>query len=55
MKVCEYCKHEVQWRYKDGWGIMACSGWFIGKDEGHPQDAPTGNAKSFNVGGVMPL
>ncbi len=37
MKVCEDCKHEVQWRYKESWGIMACPGWFAGTCEGPPQ------------------
>jgi hypothetical protein len=36
MKTCDHCQQEVEWRYKDGWGIMACPGWFAGSCEGQP-------------------
>ena len=37
MKRCEHCRQELEWRYKDGWRVMACPGWFTGSCEGQPQ------------------
>jgi hypothetical protein len=28
MKPCPGCQEKAEWRYKDGWGILACAGWF---------------------------
>jgi hypothetical protein len=38
MKACGHCKQEAGWRYKDGWGVLACADWFSGKCEGEPLD-----------------
>ena len=38
MKACGHCKQEAEWRYKDGWGVLACAEWFTGKCEGLPLD-----------------
>ena len=44
MKPCAHCKQLAEWRYKDGWGVLACADWFTGKCEGEPLDvsAPSG-------------
>ena len=36
MKGCGHCKEKAEWRYKDGWGVLACAEWFTGKCEGDP-------------------
>ena len=38
MKACLHCKEKAEWRYKDGWGVLACAEWFTGKCEGEPLD-----------------
>lgn len=38
MKACRHCQKEAEWRYKDGWGVLACAEWFAGKCEGEPLD-----------------
>ena len=38
MKVCGYCKELAEWRYKNGWGVLACAEWFAGKCQGDPLD-----------------
>jgi len=38
MKPCRHCQQEAEWRYKDGWGVLACADWFAGKCEGDPLD-----------------
>ena len=38
MKACGYCKERAEWRYKDGWGVLACADWFTGTCEGDPLD-----------------
>lgn len=38
MKACRQCKEKAEWRYKDGWGVLACAEWFTGKCEGQPLD-----------------
>jgi hypothetical protein len=36
LKPCHQCKQKAEWRYKEGWGVLACADWFIGKCEGQP-------------------
>jgi hypothetical protein len=49
MKACGHCQKKAEWRYKDGWGVLACADWFTGKCEGQPLDvAPP------SVGGMRP-
>jgi hypothetical protein len=38
VKACRQCQQEAEWRYKDGWGVLACADWFSGKCEGEPLD-----------------
>jgi hypothetical protein len=38
MKACLHCKGKAEWRYKDGWGVLACAEWFMGTCEGQPLD-----------------
>ena len=38
MKACVHCKEKAEWRYKKGWGVLACAEWFTGKCEGLPLD-----------------
>ena len=38
MKPCGHCHQKAEWRYKDGWGVLACADWFSGKCEGDPLD-----------------
>ena len=38
MKACSHCQQQAEWRYKDGWGVLACADWFTGKCEGLPLD-----------------
>jgi len=35
-QICLVCKQEAEWKYKNGWGILACAGWFAGSCDGHP-------------------
>ena len=50
MKACGHCQKEAEWRYKDGWGVLACAEWFNGKCEGQPLDvAPP------SVGNMRPM
>ncbi|MEO7864018.1 MAG: hypothetical protein ABIU05_27020 [Nitrospirales bacterium] len=30
MNACEHCKEKAEWRFKDGWGALACADWFTG-------------------------
>ena len=34
MKACGHCTRLAEWRYKDGWGVLACPGWFTGACKG---------------------
>ena len=36
MKPCLACQQKAEWRYKEGWGGLACADWFSGKCEGDP-------------------
>ena len=36
MKACGHCKERVEWRFKDGWGVLACADWFSATCEGAP-------------------
>ena len=36
MKPCRHCQQKAEWRYKEGWGVLACADWFSGKCEGQP-------------------
>ena len=38
MKPCRLCQQEAEWRFKEGWGVLACADWFAGKCEGAPLD-----------------
>ena len=38
MKACSQCTQKAEWRYKDGWGALACAEWFAGTCEGQPRD-----------------
>ena len=38
MNACGHCKQEAEWRYKDGWGVLACADWFTGECAGQPLD-----------------
>ena len=51
MKPYRHCQQEAKWRYKDGWGVLACADWFSGKCEGQPLDvsAPSGRDVDDNV------
>lgn len=45
MNACWHCKENAEWRFKDGWGALACADWFEGKCAGEPLDVspPLGN------------
>ena len=45
MHACWHCKENAEWRFKDGWGALACADWFEGKCAGEPLDVspPLGN------------
>jgi hypothetical protein len=50
MQPCSSCKQQAEWRYKEGWGALACADWFAGTCEGEPLEiAPP------SVGDVRPL
>jgi hypothetical protein len=50
MRPCSVCKQQAEWRYKEGWGALACADWFAGTCEGDPLEiAPP------SVGDVRPL
>lgn len=50
MKPCPACQQKAEWRYKEGWGALACADWFSGMCEGDPLEvAPP------SVGDVRPL
>jgi hypothetical protein len=51
MKPCPHCQHEAEWRYKEGWGVLACADWFSGTCEGAPLDvsAPSGRGVNDDV------
>jgi hypothetical protein len=34
--ICQVCIQESEWRYKNGWGVLACADWFAGLCEGKP-------------------
>jgi hypothetical protein len=36
MKPCPACQQKAEWRYKEGWGALACADWFVGNCEGDP-------------------
>ena len=36
MNPCRHCSQEAEWRYKDGWGVLACASWFAGMCDGPP-------------------
>lgn len=38
MRACLHCEEKAEWRFKDGWGALACAEWFTGKCEGQPLD-----------------
>lgn len=38
LKECGYCKEKAEWRFKNGWGALACAGWFAGQCAGEPLD-----------------
>jgi len=38
MKACRQCDQYAEWRFKDGWGVLACADWFAGTCEGEPLD-----------------
>lgn len=38
LRACLHCKEKAEWRFKDGWGVLACAEWFTGKCEGQPLD-----------------
>ena len=38
MKACGHCKEKAEWRFKDGWGVLACADLFAGKCAGEPLD-----------------
>jgi hypothetical protein len=29
MKPCPACQQKAEWRYKEGWGALACADWFV--------------------------
>ncbi len=50
MQPCSTCKQQAEWRYKEGWGALACADWFAGMCAGDPLEiAPP------SVGDVRPL
>ena len=28
VKACGHCKEKAEWRFKTGWGALACADWF---------------------------
>ena len=36
MNRCRHCSNEAEWRYKEGWGVLACASWFAGRCDGPP-------------------
>jgi hypothetical protein len=38
MKACRHCTQQAEWRFKDGWGVLARADWFSGTCEGEPLD-----------------
>ena len=38
MNPCRHCSQGAEWRYKDGWGVLACADWFAGACDGPPLD-----------------
>ena len=36
MTACTHCREAAEWKHKDGWGILACDGWFSGTCGGPP-------------------
>jgi hypothetical protein len=50
MNPCPACQQNAEWRYKEGWGALACADWFSGKCTGDPlQVAPP------SVGDIRPF
>ncbi len=41
MQPCSTCKQQAEWRYKEGWGALACADWFAGTCEGDPLEIAT--------------
>ena len=33
-RSCGECAQLAEWRHKDGWGALACPGWFTGRCDG---------------------
>ena len=50
MNPCRHCQQEAEWRYKDGWGVLACADWFAGRCEGEPLEVT-----SPSVGNMSPV
>jgi hypothetical protein len=36
MTPCTHCREAAEWKHKDGWGVLACDGWFSGRCGGLP-------------------
>jgi YesN/AraC family two-component response regulator len=48
MKPCPHCQQKAVWRYKEGWGVLACADWFSGKCEGAPLDVSAPSGRDVN-------
>ena len=54
MNACRHCQQLAEWRYKDGWGVLACADWFSGKCEGQPLDVSSPSGRDVNEGEFYP-
>ena len=48
MKSCPQCQQNAEWRYKQGWSVLACADWFSGKCEGEPLDVSAPSGRDVN-------
>ena len=51
MTACGHCKETAEWRFKDGWGALACADWFAGKCAGQPLDVAPPSVGDFRSRG----
>ncbi|MEO7862157.1 MAG: hypothetical protein ABIU05_17355 [Nitrospirales bacterium] len=51
MKGCGHCKEKAEWRFKDGWGALACAEWFAGRCTGQPLDVASPSEGDFRPRG----
>lgn len=51
MTACGHCKETAEWRFKDGWGALACADWFAEKCAGQPLDVAPPSVGDFRSRG----